>query len=210
LHRIGLAGARSARFMGALAVAVLGLGLLSLAGCAQPGRGGLAAPAPGPTSPLWISCPSPRPNPTSTLDEIYQISSSLSELADRVRPVAQRFPDVYSGLAIEAECDRLVVYRVPSADFDAAVRAALPGEPILIRDAKYSERELEALAHRISDDFAYWRARGIEVVSVGGDPGAGVMRVGTKDVERVKREFPARYGIAVPFEVTHEEATFVW
>ena len=210
MHRTGLAGARSARFVGAVAVAVLSLALLTTAGCAQPGRGGLAAPAPGPTSPLWISCPSPRPNPTSTLDEIYQVSSSLSELADRVRPVAQRFPDVYSGLAIEAECDRLVVYRVPSADFDAAVRAALPGEPVLIRDAKFSERELEALAQRISDDFDHWRARGIEVTSVGGDPTTGVIRVGTKDVERVRREFPARYGIAVPFEVTHDEGIFVW
>jgi len=66
------------------------------------------------------------------------------------------------------------------------------------------------LAQRISDDFDHWRARGVEVTSVGGDPTTGVIRVGTKDVERVRREFPARYGIAVPFEVTHDEGIFVW
>jgi hypothetical protein len=198
IRRIEPAGAR---FVGALAVAVLVLGFLSLAGCAQPGRGGVAAPAPGPTSPLWISCPSPRPNPTSTLDEIYRVSATLGELADRLRPVAERFPDVYSGLAVEAECDRLVVYRRPSAAFDAAVRAALPGAPVVIRDAKHTERELAALTQQITDDLAYWRARGVEVVSVGGDPTTGVIHIGTKDVERVKKEFPVRYGTGLSFEV---------
>jgi hypothetical protein len=144
------------------------------------------------------------------MDEIYQVSSALSELADRARPVGERFPDVYSGLAIEAECDRLVVYRIPSAAFDAAIRAALPGAPVVIRDATRSERDLNAWTQRITDDLPYWRARGIQVVSVGGDPTTGVIHVGTRDVERVRREFPVRYGTDVPFDVEHEEATFVW
>jgi hypothetical protein len=132
--------------------------------------------------------------------------NELDALADRLQPYAQaRFADVYTGLELRSEQDRIRVYRKPSTDFDAWVVRVFAADCVELVDARYSEKELAALADRVAADLPYWRAKGVPVNSVGAKPDGSGIEVGTTDVERTRRELAQRYGPDVPVIVVYAE-----
>ena len=176
---------------------------LALTGCghARAGQPPGAVPAPA-TRPWDPDCGSPAPKPTSTLDRVYEVNGQLSDLAQKMRPVTEAYPQFFGGLVLETECNRVVVYRLASAAFDRALGSAVGGDSrLLLRPALHSQAELLALSQRVQSDLAYWKARGIDVNSTGPAPDGSALIVGTQQVERVRAEFPVRYGIDVAFYV---------
>lgn len=115
-----------------------------------------------------------------------------------------RFAESYAGLEVVYEPVHTIVYRVPSAGFDAFVREIAGDACVVVRDAAHSAVELTALAERIGVDLDYWRGRGVRVNSVGPlHDGSGV-RVGTQDVALAEVELPKRYGVDPPVMVVEE------
>jgi hypothetical protein len=182
---------------------VLVLVPLALAGCGQARAGQPVGAAPAPASYPWDpDCGSPAPRPTSTLDKAYEINGQLSTLAEKMRPVTEAYPQFFGGLVLETECDRVVVYRLPSAVFDRALSSAVDADSrLLLRPALHTQAELLALSQRVQADLAYWKARGVDVNSTGPAPDGSALIVGTQQVERVRAEFPVRYGIDIAFFV---------
>ena len=199
--------------------AVLALVAFVVAGCAGPGTG--PTPGAGPDSPRTPSA-SPAPGrvvrtagcstatspPATAIDGTPQPANQeyLDGVAGRLRPFARaHFPDVYSGLELRSEQNRLRVYRKPSAAFDAWLLRAFASECVEAVDAPHSERELGALAGRVSADMDYWRKHGVPVSFVSAKGDGTDVEVGTTDVVRAKREFTLRYGAAAPLSVVYGE-----
>jgi galactokinase/mevalonate kinase-like predicted kinase len=112
-----------------------------------------------------------------------------------MQPVMDKYPDVFGGLVIETECNRVVVYRLASAAFDREVRAAVRSDRrLLLRPALHSQAELLAFSQKVQADVAYWKSRGIDVNSTGPAPDGSSLIVGTMQVDKVRAEFPDRYG----------------
>lgn len=109
----------------------------------------------------------------------------------------ERFPERYAGLEISD--GRIVVYRKPSAEFDAALGGLGAVEP---RDAPYSAEELQTLADRIAADIGYWQDRGIEISSVGARQDGTAVEVGTPQPAELSPLLPARYGSNPPAVAT--------
>lgn len=105
----------------------------------------------------------------------------------------KHFPDQYAGVAVESPV-RIVVYRVPSPRFDEALRREFSDVVLVLRDARYSQRELQSLTERIVGETEYWRAQGVDIHGVGPDFVRGVVEVVTSDAETARRLFAARYG----------------
>ncbi|MGD9527179.1 hypothetical protein [Pseudonocardia sp.] len=108
----------------------------------------------------------------------------------------ERFPQLYAGVATEDA--RVLVYRKPSAEFDAALRELRLPAPTVPLDAPYSAPELEALASRVVADIPYWREQGIDVMSVGARYDGTAVDVGTPQPERLAPLLPGRYGTTPP------------
>src|SRR5690606_4594628 len=108
---------------------------------------------------------------------------------------------VYAGVMMVQERDRIQVFRKPSSEFDQWILRDFAADCVEILDARYSAVELAAVQERITNDLAYWRRNGLQINSVGVDFVRGVVTVGTLDVDRARRELPARYGPQVPIEV---------
>jgi len=143
------------------------------------------------------SPPPPASNPATP-----KIPSARADAVRRAAPAVEsfcrsKFPDHYAGLAIGPDQERLIVYRRPVAAFDAAVREKFPRLDISFEDARYSERELTALTHRILADVDYWRERGVVINGVGpaGDGNSVIVR--TTDPKPAQRVLRKRYGSAV-------------
>ncbi|HYN96350.1 MAG TPA: hypothetical protein VES42_21110 [Pilimelia sp.] len=115
-----------------------------------------------------------------------------------------RFADSYAGLEVDQRQVRTIVYRVPSAGFDAFLRETPPGVCVVVRPAAHPAGVLRALQERISVDMDHWAARGIEIrlVSARHD-GAGV-EVGVADVAQARTAFTARYGADAPILVVKQ------
>ena len=132
--------------------------------------------------------------------------NALSEIAGQIQPRAGKdFADVYAGLRLVQERDRIQVFRKPSADFDRWIVHDFAADCVEVLDARYSDRELRAVQDRIDADMNYWRQRGIRINTVGADFVRGVIVVGTQDEDRARQEMPARYGADPPIEVEHQE-----
>ncbi|MFI5840705.1 hypothetical protein ACIA8K_13445 [Catenuloplanes sp. NPDC051500] len=114
------------------------------------------------------------------------------------------FPDSFAGLEVKQTEVLGIVYRVPSADFDAFLRAEGAEVCLVVRDARHDLRTLLTLQERIVADLGYWRDAGIEigVVSCRHD-GSGV-EVGTRQVAEAEEQLPRRYGPEVPVFVRDE------
>jgi hypothetical protein len=128
----------------------------------------------------------------------------LDEVANRVQPKAQaEFADVYAGLRLVQERNRIEVFRKPSAEFDAWIRRDFAGDCVQVTDAKYAEKDLAARQAQVSADLAQWRRGGIEVNTVSSDFVRGTVVVGVKesDVEKGRQQIPAHYGPGVPIEI---------
>ena len=134
--------------------------------------------------------------PTSSARDTGEVGEVVAAIEQLGR---ERFPDRYAG--VELAEGRVVVYRKPAPELDAAVRA-LPQEPgVEVRDAPYSATELQALQERVQGDVDYWERRGITVRTVGARHDGTAVEVGTAQVERAERELPGRYAGLPPIVV---------
>jgi hypothetical protein len=123
--------------------------------------------------------------------------SDVSDAAARVDEWARtQFPQVYAGL--ETRAARVLVYRKPSPEFDAGLRALDLPAPAVPRDAPYAAPELEALATRIVGDIEYWRGQGIEIASVGARHDGSAVEVGSPQADQLAPRLTARYGPTPP------------
>lgn len=178
----------------------------------QPGggqEGGGGAGAPGPASGEWQTdgCATPRsPTMVTTAGATFPVTDDqIQELVNRITPAGQgRFAAVYAGLELTPDQVRLIVYRKPSAEFDAYLRAEAGDQCVIVRDAVHSLAELQALADRISGDFKYWRDRGIAINTVGCPQDGSAVEVGTEAVTAAQVELSKRYGTAIPIKVVKE------
>lgn len=191
-----------------------------LAGCAGPGTGPTpGASAYGPPTPTvtpapgrvvrTAGCSTATSPPAMTVDGTPQPANQehLDGVAGRLQPYARaHFAGVYSGLELRSEQNRLRVYRMPSADFDAWMLREFTSECIEAVDARHSEQELSALGNRVSADLDYWRQHGVQMSYFSVKSDGTVVEVATTDVARTKREFTLRYGASAPFRFVYGEA----
>ncbi|MEU7903030.1 hypothetical protein [Actinoplanes sp. NPDC049118] len=104
----------------------------------------------------------------------------------------------YAGLEVDQQHVRVIVYRVPSAEFDDFIRFSAENMCIVVRDALHSLADLTGWQDRIVADLAAWGAEGVHISSVVARyDGAGV-EVGTRDVDLARIELPRRYGRNAP------------
>jgi hypothetical protein len=110
----------------------------------------------------------------------------------------EEHPDSYAGLEVDQAQVRAVIHRVPSAEFDDAIRSAAADTCVVVRDAPHALTELTAWHDRLVADLSYWAGRGVRIATVGArHDGVGV-EVGTQDLARARVEFPLRYGRTAP------------
>ncbi|BCJ43032.1 hypothetical protein GCM10010168_02260 [Actinoplanes ianthinogenes] len=115
-----------------------------------------------------------------------------------------RFRDSYAGIEVDQLRVRAVVYRVPDAAFDEFIRQAAGHSCVVVRDAAHAVAELGSWHDRVVADLAFWTGRGVRIVTVGSrHDGAGV-EIGTRDVERARREMPVHYGEGAPLVFVEE------
>jgi hypothetical protein len=184
---------------GSLAIGVL---LIALAGCATPEK---AAPG-GPVS--TAGCATATSPPAMSIDGTPQPANqeALDALAGRVESVAKaRFADVYTGLELRQEQNRLRVYRVPSTAFDSWLVGTFKDDCLEVVDAAHSAQELDALVSRISGDSAYWQAQHIPISTVSPRVDGSGIDVTTTEVARASQALVQRYGTAVPIKVVYGE-----
>lgn len=176
---------------------------LALAGCARPGT----APGGHPDAAGMVrtaGCATATSPPAMSIDGTPQPANQerLDGVANRLQPYAQaHFADVFTGVELRSEQDRIRVYRKPSADFDAWMVANFATDCVEIVDALHSAKELTALQDRIVADIPYWQSRGVVVNEVSANPDGSGVQVGTTDVERARSELTQRYGADAPIEV---------
>lgn len=126
-----------------------------------------------------------------------QMRSDVNEDAGRVEQWAhERFPDLYAGLATFDT--KLLVFRKPSAEFDTELGRLELSTPVELRDAPYSNRELEVLANRVVGDIGYWQTQGVEIMSVGARNDGTAVEVGTPQADKLGPLLPGRYGVTPP------------
>lgn len=150
--------------------------LTAMAACAQPGDAGSGSPVD----------PTATPVPTN--------QQQLNEVADWVREQASRdFPEVYAGLEVSTGEGKVVVYRMPSRQFDAAFATRVSTGDLRMVDAAHSERELNALVQKIVADKDQWAAQKISVNSLAARHDGSCVELGTTEVEKAKNWLAQRY-----------------
>jgi hypothetical protein len=181
---------------------VIGVLLLALAGCARPDEASGGGPV------ATAGCATATSPPAMTIDGTPQPANqnALDDLAGQVQSAAQtRFADVYTGLELRSEQNRLRVYRVPSAAFDAWLVKAFTADCVEVVDAAHSARELNALVDRITGDQAYWQAQHIPISTISPRVDGSGVDVTTTEVARAAEALVQRYGTAVPIAVVYGE-----
>ncbi len=190
-----------------VATAAVALGLAgAVASCGGRTSGHAAAPA-AKAEPVRTAGCATHTVPPTTDPETQQPAneSALTAVADRIEPRAQeRYPEVYAGLEIVPEQDRLRVYRKPSAELDAWVLRDFRAECVELVDAPHSAVELSALQSRIENDFDYWDQHGVHIETVVSRQDGTAVEVGTADVNKARIELPKRYGTAIQIVVNSE------
>jgi hypothetical protein len=192
---------------------VLMLALLAAAGCAS-GAGSTPAPRPSAVKGAdgilrTAGCASATVPPSPTVDGTAQPSNQndLDGVLSQLDPYAQQhFAAVYSGAEVRSETDRLRVYRVPSAAFDAWLTSTYGKDCVEVVDAKHSALQLTTLANRIASDLTYWHSVGIPVWTVAPLNDGSAVQVGTTNVAAATRELPLRYGADAPIVVVYSDA----
>jgi hypothetical protein len=177
----------------------------------QPMRDGpeIGANAPSPASAGCDATSTPSPPafsaPPTTDSSFYAEQNRLDDMAAKVTSIAAHYPRVFAGVELAPDHSGIIVFRVPSAPFDDAVRAALPGDPVSIVDAPHSARELTTLLDRIWADRGYWTAHGVPLNWTSPQVDGSCVLVATSDPARAKPLFRLRYG-AAPIQLIHGEA----
>ncbi|MCP2323518.1 hypothetical protein HDA40_002025 [Hamadaea flava] len=121
-------------------------------------------------------------------------SAGLSELADAVHRLGDdQYRTTYAGLIMDTEHDRVLVWRIPSREFDRAV-AAMPGhEKIVMMCATHSYADLLATTDQLLADQEYWKSRGLALNQFGPEYRDNCVLVTTLDPVRAQAELTARY-----------------
>ena len=118
----------------------------------------------------------------------------LNEIADRLRELGRhRFPDAYAGVEVRAEENTVLLYRRDTPGIDQAVRAEMPGAPVVFRDAPYTDRELTAWADTVRRELPSWEASGAPVHSVVVRHDGTCVELGTRAVDAVTAEAKRRH-----------------
>jgi hypothetical protein len=184
--------------------------MIALSGCATGTAAGARPDGPdgagGTGGFVTAACATATSPPARETDGTPQPANQnmLGEVANRVQPRAQAdFADVYAGLRLVGERNRIEVFRTPSATFDAWIRTDFANDCVQVTDAPYAERDLDARRTRVSADFAYWRGNGIDIYTVSSDFVRGAVTVGVNesDVDTARQVMPAHYGPGVPIEI---------
>jgi hypothetical protein len=178
---------------------VLGAILMITAGCGDPDED---APASAPIG-GWSTagCELARQPESITVGEISMPTTptALRAAMNRIDEGGRGdFKDSYAGLEVDQQLVRAVVYRVPSARFDDFIRQAAENACIVVRNAPHSVADLSTWNDRVVADLAFWTARGIRIVTIGGRHDGTAVEIGTQDVDRARLELPARYGSRAP------------
>jgi hypothetical protein len=102
--------------------------------------------------------------------------AAVTAAADRLEAILRlRFAGSYAGLVLEHETRTVVVYRKPDGALDERVRAEAKDVNLVLRNARLSLVEMQALSDRVVADIPYWARRGIVIGSVGPMPdGSGI------------------------------------
>jgi hypothetical protein len=192
--------------MSARRLCVLTLLVLGAAGCAThtTGHPG-AAPGTGPVR--TAGCATHTSPPAMSVDGTPQPANqdALSRIADRITVHAEeRFADVYAGLELVPEQDRVRAFRKLSNDFDTWILRDFRADCVELVDAPHTAVELKALQDRIGDEIDYWDQHGIHILTIGARQDGTAVEVGTGDVDRARMELPRRYGTAIPIVVNRE------
>jgi hypothetical protein len=120
----------------------------------------------------------------------------LSEAASAIEAFGRsRFPESYTGVALDADGQGLVVYRRPSPAFDTALHHLMTGLPVTVHDARYPERELLSVVDQLRADDAYWREQGLRISTFGPRHDGSGIDLTTPDVELARRLLPGRYDV---------------
>ncbi|MEU8004588.1 hypothetical protein AB0B66_25800 [Catellatospora sp. NPDC049111] len=190
----------------------------ALSGCAGQKAAADEAGAPPPTldgaATPGCGLARPTPSPIETAGStMWPTSASLDDLLGRIGTAGEsRFAEHFAGLEVVPEKGHAIVYRVPSADFDAFVQREAGDECVYLRDAAFGRSTLQALADKVINDSAYWRKQGIQInsTSAGNDGTAVTVGVLPADVARARVELPKRYGTAVPIIIEEQEPIRAW
>ncbi|GAA1417539.1 hypothetical protein ACFQZ4_39670 [Catellatospora coxensis] len=185
----------------------------ALTGCAGQEKAADEAAAPPPTldgaGTPGCGLARPTPSPIETAGStMWPTSASLDDVLGRIGVAGEgRFAEHFAGLEVVPEKGHAIVYRVPSADFDAFVTREAGNECVYLRDAAFGRATLQTLADRVINDSAYWRKQNIQINSTSaGNDGTGVtVGVLPADVARARAELPKRYGTAVPIIIEEQE-----
>jgi hypothetical protein len=154
-------------------------------------------------------CGLPTTAPAMTVDGTPQPANqgALDEIADRVQAYsAGHFSGVYTGVEIRSKTNRIRVYRVPSADFDAWILKEFANVCVEVANSTHSRQELTALQQRIADDVDYWKGRGIPINTISAATDGSGVEVTTTNVAEASKELPARYGADAPITIKYGEA----
>jgi hypothetical protein len=188
---------------------LVGGSALVFAGCARPGSSPSPADSRSPGTSLVVvtdGCATATSPPAMAIDGTPQPANqeALDALAQRIQPYAEaHFADVYTGLELRSEQNRLRVFRVPSSTFDSWLLGTFAADCVEIVDAAHSAREVNDLATKITNDLAYWRAQHVSINTVSPRvDGSAVEVTTTTDVGKASAALVARYGTAIPIAVT--------
>ncbi|MFI5908124.1 hypothetical protein [Dactylosporangium sp. NPDC051541] len=199
--RIRARALRLGRFRRTLAAA-LALGVVGLAAVVVP-FDGPAAPTPAPGTSDCATrlstadrTPGGTPMPANNLE--------LQSIANQVEIASlAKFPQSYTGVAIDTEHDVVTVYRIPDPDLDRWLRATHPSTCLVLVDTPRAKAELDALMDRIAADLQYWRSQGVVLIGMTWGFETGIVEFGTtaEDLDRARQLVPARYGPGAPITV---------
>lgn len=122
-------------------------------------------------------------------------ADALHAAGAAVATLGADYPETYTGHLGCAAAGRLIVYRVPEADFDSRVRLIAAREDVTLKlvEAPFSRQELTAMNEWIAKRKSDWAAHGIVVRDMGNKPNGTVeVRVDAADVAAAAKKL-AKY-----------------
>jgi hypothetical protein len=129
----------------------------------------------------------------------------LDAAADAVTFLARSYQDAFTGLTLDLQNGRLVVYRKPGTGFDSALAQLALGVPVDLRNAPRSISELASTRDQVVPLMQHTTGYSIITVGAGSEVSyaQGVVEIGvTGDLALAKRELGERFGDRVVVSAT--------
>jgi hypothetical protein len=109
----------------------------------------------------------------------------------------KHFGYYFAGIAVNCDATGLDIYRRPGSALDSSVRPYLAGVSATFHDARFSKKQLDDVAARITADTDYWQARHITIDGATADLiGSGVV-VEVSDPNAARKPLEDAYGSSV-------------